>query len=143
MTIPLGRGSLVFVVALLLAACTETSFEASRVTSPDGALDAVVLESDQGATTAYTYTVCIVDRGRSCTNRAAVAQFYDASRSKAAFGVDTAWQSPHQLIVTYLRAREARRLLSKDSSAKAVDVRFQSGTQNEAARRGPMVQIHE
>ncbi|MEX1830123.1 hypothetical protein [Luteibacter sp. CQ10] len=130
--------TLVIASLTLLAGCKQ-SFEAARVTGPDGLLDAVVLESDAGATTGYTYSVCIVVRGKPCVANALVARFDEAARSPSSWGVDVVWQSPKHLEIRYLRAKSAELIDLEQPSSSTTRVTLKAGVDNLAAPHGPMV----
>jgi hypothetical protein len=129
-----------FALALLtlLTGCKE-SFEAARIASEDGALDAVVLESDAGATTGYAYSVCVVPRGKPCSDPAIVARFDEAARSVSSWGVDPVWTSPRHLEVRYLRAKVAELTHASQSSGSAISVTLKGGIDNPKSPRGSMV----
>lgn len=55
---------LFFIVSLLLISCTKpTQEEVERVTSPDSIVDAVLMRSNSGATSSFSYEVHIVPAG--------------------------------------------------------------------------------
>jgi len=83
--------------------------EIARVTDPTGALDAVVIESNGGATTPFGYGVYLVPHARPVDARdgSAVASFVSAWRPDSARGVRPRWAGPDDLRVEYIEARSA------------------------------------
>ena len=131
---------LIACAAIALTACgIPQPMEAARSTSPDGQLDAVVLEGGVDATTSFGYTVCVVKMGARCSESDVVAKLYNASRNAEAFGVDAVWQSPSILHVQYLDAKQAEVLHPSQPVAKPVQVVLKSGVSNPNAAPGAMV----
>jgi hypothetical protein len=83
--------------------------EVARAPSPVG-VDAVVIESNGGATTSFGYDVYVVANAQSVERNAAgsVAYLYGARRSDSAYGVTLRWQDSTHLVLEYLRAQEVR-----------------------------------
>src|SRR5690349_17819073 len=90
----------------LLGGCV-TSDEVARVPAPAGQVEAVVLERNGGATTSFGYEVYVVPRGRRPRAGALVADFYGATRSGSAYGVNPRWGPGPQLTLEYLTAERA------------------------------------
>ena len=91
----------------LLQACIAP-VEVVRVTSPDGTLDAVVIESDGGATTSFGYSLNVVVRGKKASSGVKVAALYGAVRNEQAYGVNAKWENPTTLAFEYLKSQEVR-----------------------------------
>ena len=74
--------------------------EIARVTSPDGMVDAVMVEENCGALCSYTYSVSVVPKGEKGSDGAArsvlVAEDMAAER--------VYWKQPHLLEITYAHA---------------------------------------
>ena len=83
--------------------------EVSRVRSPDGSRDAVLIERNGGATTSFGYEVFVVPHDAPVHEGApgTVASLYAATRNAQAYGVNLRWLPGDTLAVEYLRAREA------------------------------------
>ena len=81
--------------------------EVSRIPAPDGILDAVVLETNGGATTSFGYLVYITPRGASVKRGQMVARLYGASLNGSAYGVNLRWLSSEALAVEYFTAESA------------------------------------
>jgi len=95
-------------LAFLLAACGAFSEdEVARVISPGGAVEAVLVETNGGATTPFGYYVALAAPGAGWRESRTVATLYGAGRNEQAAGANLRWLSPHSLAVEYLRAREA------------------------------------
>lgn len=63
--------------------------EVARMSSPDGRLDAIVFETNGGATTSFGYKVEVAKKGsRSGTEG---ANLYGAVRNAQAYGVNIRW----------------------------------------------------
>lgn len=78
---------------------SEPSFEeTSRVTAPSGKLDAVVIESNGGATTSFGYHIHIVEKGKSTARDGRAALVYGGA------GVNLRWEKD-RVIAEYLECR--------------------------------------
>ena len=91
--------------------CGCTSREVTRVTSPNGRLDAIVLESDCGVSCDVLDDVWVVPKGRRAGVK--VALFDDAIRNEHAYGVNLKWDADDRLVIEYLRAHSAQLLMRK------------------------------
>jgi hypothetical protein len=103
--------SLVAPLALWLGGCsmsTPTSHEVARATSPDAELDAVLIETNAGATASFGYEVHVVKHGAAAAG-APAARLYGATRNESAYGANLRWQGPRSLVVEYLAARSVER----------------------------------
>jgi hypothetical protein len=85
-----------------------THDEVARTTSPSGDADAVLVESNGGATTSFWYDVYLVEPGAHWDAGEHVAYLYGAVRSSSAYGVNLRWTGPTSLTIGYLRADKAR-----------------------------------
>ena len=105
--------SLVFSILLALFGCMNgpSHDEVARVRSPDGKVDAVLIESNGGATTSFWYDVYLVSSGRKPSNDS-VAYLYGAARNANAYGVNLKWQAADTLVIEYLSARDAKQTSS-------------------------------
>lgn len=81
--------------------------EVARVVSPSGNIEAVLLETNGGATTSFGYEVYVVERGAQPAGSPAVS-LYGAIRNQNAYGVNLKWPSPDSLAVEYLSAKSAQ-----------------------------------
>ena len=80
--------------------------EVARVPSPDRALDAVLVESNGGASTSFWYDVYVVSSGSDLEWSPSVMDFYGAIRSEEAYGVNLRWADSSNLYVEFLRAKK-------------------------------------
>jgi hypothetical protein len=95
----------VLIVALVLLMRPSRDVVA-RVPSPDGLVDAVLIETNGGATTSFSYEVHLAKHGSGRLGPR-VASLYGAVRSEHAYGVDLQWQSADSLFACFMRARSA------------------------------------
>jgi hypothetical protein len=77
--------------------------EIARVISPDGRLEAILIETNGGATTAFGYEIWLRETDRGSRER--VATLYGAVRNESAAGVNVRWMDDTQLVVEYQEAR--------------------------------------
>jgi hypothetical protein len=81
--------------------------EVARVTSPSGAVDAVLVEGSGGATTSMGYEVYLVASGEQYKKGVCVAWLYGASRnSSGAYGVNPRWDGSGTLLIEYLNSKQ-------------------------------------
>jgi hypothetical protein len=78
--------------------------EVSRVVSPNGKVDAVMCETNGGATTSFGYDIYVVEHGKQPFGTAAIS-LYGAVRSKSAYGANLEWISPDSVAVEYLASK--------------------------------------
>src|SRR3954462_9773236 len=78
-------------VMIVLMACNASSArdEVSSVRSPDGQVQAVLFETNGGATTSFGYDVELHDRHGASFS---VAKLYGAVRNAHAWGVNLRWK---------------------------------------------------
>ena len=96
---------LVTLVLALLTGCGLVSRdEVARLPSPDGRVDAVLIETNGGATTSFGYEIHVVEKGRPAN--AQVAWLYGAGRNENAYGAKLKWTNDQELVIEYLDARE-------------------------------------
>jgi hypothetical protein len=114
--------------------------EVSRATAPGGAIDAVVVETNTGASGAFGYEVHVVTTGTPAREDAHVARLYAAVRSDSAYGVNVRWLNTDELRIQYLRADNAtvRESLTVVASRR-IRIALDSGVTDLLARRGGML----
>ena len=137
--------SKVLCLCLILAASSSCivshyDYEVARATSPSGKVDAVLLETNRGATTPLGYLVYVVPTGASTLRGKRVASFHGASRSKEAAGVNLRWTGPSSLTLEYLAADQQDLRVSKLSVAgEEIHIALRSGVSDPEAPPGGML----
>lgn len=89
---------------IMLVACVASTArdEVNSAPSPDGQVNAVLFETNGGATTSFGYDVELHDRhGASFT----VARLYGAVRNAHAWGVNLRWTEGDSVTIEYLSAK--------------------------------------
>lgn len=84
--------------------------EVARVTSPDRVFDAVLIETNAGATASFGYEVFVV-RHAEPTQPPPAVTLYGATRNEQAYGANLRWQSARELAVEYLQAKTVKQTL--------------------------------
>jgi hypothetical protein len=91
-------------LALLLVACGLVSRdEVSVVPSPDRRLEAVLIETNGGATTSFGYEIWVREKGQGSGNQ--VARLYAAARNDVAYGASLRWADDGHLLIEFQEAR--------------------------------------
>ena len=90
----------------LSTGCLVSSDEVTRAASPDHLLDAVVIETNGGATTAFGYEIYIVPHNASAWRGKHVASLYGAVRNENAWGTNAHWLAQDDLAIEYLKAED-------------------------------------
>ena len=91
-----------------MASCdfiTVSRDEVVRLPSPGGKIDAIVVETNGGATTSFGYEVHIVPHGSKPGRYSKAASLYGAVRNSSAYGVNLLWLSRDRLAVQYDTAK--------------------------------------
>lgn len=89
--------------ALLLGLSKD---EVARVASPDGKLEAVLVETNGGATTSFGYEVHVVQRAGK-PNGSPAAFMYGAVRNESAYSANLHWEKSNLLAVEFLDAKSS------------------------------------
>jgi len=136
----LAAAFVVFLATGCSADPTREDVEVARVTSPNGAIDAVLTEANPGATASFVYRIRLIPRGAAWKNDTAVVQLYGATRNASAFGVDLKWQDARTLVAEYLQARSVSLTESaaEDVSGHKASIILRDGVENPAAPPGGM-----
>ncbi len=109
-----------------------------HVTSPDGQIEAVVYETNGGATTSFGYEVDVRKAGDG--SGVNVAQLYGAVRNEGAYGVNLRWAGPEALRVEYLRAKSIVRWQPTVAVyGKQVNIALDAGISDPTAPSGGML----
>lgn len=111
-----------------------------RARSPDGGLDAVLVESNGGATNSFWYDVYIVKAEARYSTGKSAAYLYGATRSDSAYGVNLKWINASELDVEFLFAEKTKVNAAEVRFGKRkVDVRLRPGVSDPAAKPGGML----
>ena len=114
--------------------------EVARVTSPSGAVDAVLVETNGGATTSFGYEVFVVEAGSSFDAEDSIAALYAAVRNGSAYGANLRWRAPDVLSIEYLTARSAELYQrSIEVSGVRIAAGLKSGVEDLTAPAGGML----
>jgi hypothetical protein len=127
-------------LAIVCIGCgpTFSNDEVARVSSPDGTMDAVLFESNAGATTSFGYEVQLGAKG--VRTGKSVARFYGAVRNSQAYGVDLRWQRNDTLSIEYLTTKAPPRVQDLvDVNGRAVRIVTHSGVEDRSAPAGGML----
>jgi hypothetical protein len=113
--------------------------EVARVVSPSGKVDALLFESNGGATTSFGYEAYVVERGAKPTG-SPVVSLYGAVRNEHAYGANLVWSSPDSLAVEYLSAKSTK-LNANTQSVGTQTIRFalREGLTDNTAPSGGML----
>jgi hypothetical protein len=112
--------------------------EVARLLSPDGRLEAQLLEVNGGATSLFGYEVEVVPLGGAHGVR--VASFYGATRNANAYGVTMRWRSAQMLELDYFKAEGAPIFRHSVSMGdRNLDIAVVSGVVDSSAPAGGML----
>src|ERR1043166_6260926 len=137
----------VFVILILLISLTlrdlgQWSFdEVARVPKSDADIDAVLVETNGGATTSFGYEVFILPRGQkpNCSDHPVVS-LYGAGRNENAYGANLRWTLSDTLVVEYLDAKYADWLNgSLTVNGRVINIVMRSGVNDPTAPAGGML----
>ena len=126
-------------LVILCIGCNRrpSSYQVARVASPNGNLEAVLTETNGGATTSFGYDVTVGVKGTR--NAEKVASLYGAIRNEQAYGVNLSWADNHVLRIQYLRAKSVQDVRKTvDLNGQQVEVVLQSGIVDITAPAGGM-----
>lgn len=113
--------------------------EVARVVSPSGNIDAVLFETNGGATTSFGYEVYIVKHGAQPSGSPAVS-LYGAIRSQHAYGANLVWSSSDSLSVEYLSAKSTKvNTPTQSIGAQEIHTTLREGLTDNAAPSGGML----
>jgi hypothetical protein len=113
--------------------------EVARVESPSGKVEAVLIETNGGATTSFGYEVYVVEYGAKPSGSPAVS-LYGAVRNQHAYGANLVWSSSDSLAVEYLSAKSAK-LNTRTQSVETQTIHFalREGVSDNSAPPGGML----
>jgi hypothetical protein len=129
--------ALIIGLGLLMCGCSSRD-EVSRVTSPDGRVDALVFETNCGVPCSFGYEVELGAKGSRRGEQ--VVSLDGAIRNGQAWGINLKWLGPDKLSVEYLRAEDARLLKPTVAVAdRDITVSLLSGVSDPSAPAGGML----
>lgn len=103
-----GLCLLILLAPLLLLSTCVSRVEVARARSPNGDVEAVLVEINGGATTDFAYAVRLQPTGWLGRMRSGQgAWLYGARRSECAYGVNLRWSTSDGLLVEYREADRA------------------------------------
>jgi hypothetical protein len=126
-------------LAALLAACSDnSSVQVATAKSPSGRAEAILTETNGGATTSFGYIVSL--KGASPDGEPTpVASLYGATRNPQAYGANLVWLDGRTLEVQYLTAKTAKiERASVIVNGQTLTVRLRAGVVDKAAPAGGM-----
>ena len=133
-------GELLLCLVLVVSIGCASRNEVARITSPSGKVDAVLVETNGGATTSFGYEIFVVPTQASTRLRKDVAWFYGAVRSDQAYGVNLKWSDPSNLNLEYLKARwQEVRMPTVSIAGQEIHVTLKSGVTDPMAPPGGML----
>lgn len=136
------------VPVVVLTACiagSEWSWdEVARVRAPSGRADAVLIETNGGATTSFGYVVFVVPPGSTVPRESSgaaneAARLYGAARNDNAYGATLRWLGGDTLAIEYQEARQDTLLHPVVMMERAVQVVLRPGVPDLAAPPGGML----
>jgi hypothetical protein len=111
-----------------------------RVTCPSVPVDAVLVETNGGATTSFGYEVHLVPRGQKPSQGSEVAFLYGAVRNSNAYGANLRWTSGDTLAVEVLEARKiVRHKPSAQLGSADFHIQLVPGVEDTSAPAGGML----
>ena len=136
--VTMSRVLMSYLLSILIAGCVSHD-EVARSKSPDGFLEAVLVESNGGATTSLWYDIYVVKAGAKYSG-ASAAHLYDAVRNPSAYGVNLKWLSPNDIAIEYLSAEQTTvEHPIVQVAGKSITVTLRAGVEDSAARAGGML----
>lgn len=131
-------------VLLLLIMCTGcrliSSDEVVRTTSPGEISDAIITETNGGATTSFGYDVYVAPKGASRWRGKHVASLNAAVRNSNAYGVNVRWVGRNELVIEYLNARQQTLTAGTvEVRGSQIRVALRPGVEDAAAPAGGML----
>jgi hypothetical protein len=124
--------------AVAIVACSPNADTVATVKSPDGKVEAILEETNGGATTSFGYIVSL--KGLSPEQKPVrVATLYDATRNETAYGVNLVWRNNQALEIRYWKAETAEiEIPSVSVSGQSITIRFTTGVRDRTAPSGGM-----
>jgi hypothetical protein len=136
----LAGGAILLIASFLSGLVDEPSKdEVARVVSPSGNIEAVLVETNGGATTSFGYEVFVVERGAKPSGFPVVS-LYGAVRNQHAYGANLKWSSPSSLAVEYLSAKTAKvNMQTQSVGTQTIQFALREGVTDSTAPSGGML----
>ena len=144
-----GKAIFVALILLSVSGCVSApelvSFdEVARVSSPDRRADAILVETNGGATTSFGYYVFVVPPGvklKERDDKYIVVKLHATTRNKSAYGANLNWSDKERLKIEFLSARSAE-LLEPTINYGGFDVAVElvRGVEDPSSPQGGMLQ---
>jgi hypothetical protein len=137
-----GIGIAILVIWLSFVGLGEWSFdEVARVPNLKANVDAVLVETNGGATTSFGYQVFVLRGGeKPKRDEAPVASLYGAWRSEQAYGVNLRWEGDDALVIEYLDAQySSLHNAVVNADGRAIKIAMKSGVTDSCAPGGGML----
>lgn len=113
--------------------------EVARVVSPNGKIDAVLFETNGGATTSFGYDIYVVKHGAKPSGSPAIA-LYGAVRSQSAYGANLKWVSSNSVAVEFLSAKSTEiKKTTLSIGDQIVQLAVHEGVEDHSAPAGGML----
>jgi hypothetical protein len=140
---PLMRTQLLFASTLMLIGCLDIAGSTSRdavatATSTDGSIQAILFETNGGATTSYGYEIEL-HGSKSGNHPVSGGRLYGAARSECSYGVNLRWLSPAELAIQFMAADQTDIPATVRVGTRAVKIVQQRGLSDETAPCGGML----
>lgn len=113
--------------------------EVARVVSPTEKFDAVLFETNGGATASFGYEIYVVEHGAQPAGSPAIS-LYGAVRNEHAYGANLKWESPDAIAVEFLSAKSAKiKQQTQLIRTQAIHFAVREGVADPAALPGGML----
>lgn len=137
-----GRAFLPLAALSMLAGCLDGAPRRDEVAfapSPDGAIHAILLETNGGATASFGYEIELHAASASEDETIPAGKLYEAARSDCAYGVNLRWLSPPRLAIEFKDAHSVAVPAHVQVGARTVTMIPRKGIEDEAAPCGGML----
>ncbi len=113
--------------------------EVARAVSPTGKVDAVLFETNGGATTSFGYEIYLVEHGAQPAGSPAIS-LYGAVRNEHAYGANLKWASPDSVAVEFLNAKSVKiKQQTQTIGTQAIHLTVHEGVTDNSAPPGGML----
>lgn len=135
----LATGAFFLLVWALSGYFEVSNDEVARVVSPNGKVDAVLFETNGGATTSFGYNIYLTEHGAQPSGSPAIS-LYGAVRNQRAYGANLKWIASDSVAVEFLRAKSKKIQKSTVSIGdQVVQIAVHEGIEDHAAPGGGML----